>query len=390
MAELILKLGNEVIRRVAVERDTVTIGRSRDNDLVVENLSTSRNHARVRRHGDKFVLTDLGSSNGTFVNGVNVTKTEIVDGDVVTVGKHTILFRNPPDHADLHTVELSAMGEATATAPAPTAVLAIRSGKLDGKDFILVKEETILGKNAACDIVLTDDLFLGKQQACIRKTGEGYEIRDIGGLHKTKVNGMALKGTHKLRSNDSVEIGSVKCVFQLRVPEIKVPKPPKPAKHKGGDSKPAPQDSVGQMFAGIAAEVLGAVVREEDEPPASPAPDAKHAMESFDDLEMVAAMDNDGAPSAEKAPFSISMKDLGGEAPPPAGDHDDHPAPAMDAGQIADHEMPSDPHAPVPQNPELLEKEVAIWEKALGNKSPIIRKQAAARLKKLTGKDYAY
>ena len=244
MAELILKLGNEVIRRLTVDKDTVTIGRSRDNDLVVENLSTSRNHARVRHHGDKFVLTDLGSSNGTFVNGVNVTKTEIVDGDVVTVGKHTIMFRNPPDHADLHTVELSAMGEATATAPAPTAVLAIRSGKLEGNDFMLVKEETILGKNSSCDIVLTDDLFMGKQQTAIRKTGDGYEIRDIGGLHKTKVNGMALKGTHKLRSNDSVEIGSVKCMFQLRIPEVRASKPPKGAKQKSGGSKPSSPDSV--------------------------------------------------------------------------------------------------------------------------------------------------
>src|SRR5688572_16953798 len=94
MPELVLKLGDNVIQTYVFDKDVMSIGRSRDNDVVVENLSVSRNHARIRRQTGKYVLTDLNSANGTYVNGVRVSKTEIVDNDVISIGKHKLQFAN--------------------------------------------------------------------------------------------------------------------------------------------------------------------------------------------------------------------------------------------------------------------------------------------------------
>lgn len=71
---------------------TVTIGRLPDNVVVIENPAVSGRHARVFREGDDFVVEDLQSTNGTFVNGKRVTRQALQDGDVVLVGKHKLLF----------------------------------------------------------------------------------------------------------------------------------------------------------------------------------------------------------------------------------------------------------------------------------------------------------
>src|SRR5436309_3057222 len=94
MPEIVLKLGDTVLQTIVFDKDIMSVGRSRDNDVVVENLSVSRNHARIRRQNGKYVLTDLNSANGTYVNGVRVSKTEIVDDDVISIGKHRMQFVN--------------------------------------------------------------------------------------------------------------------------------------------------------------------------------------------------------------------------------------------------------------------------------------------------------
>ncbi|MCD6385058.1 FHA domain-containing protein, partial [Candidatus Sumerlaeota bacterium] len=90
MTEIIVKLGDNVVHKYFFDKDILNIGRARDNDIVIENLAVSRNHARIRRVEGKYILTDLNSANGTFVNGVRITKTEIMHNDVITIGKHNL------------------------------------------------------------------------------------------------------------------------------------------------------------------------------------------------------------------------------------------------------------------------------------------------------------
>ncbi len=79
-------------RRVAIGEDPVTVGRLPECDIVLSDPNVSRRHAEVRRRGNEFVVVDLGSTNGTRVNGAGVRERRLADGDEITVGGTHIRF----------------------------------------------------------------------------------------------------------------------------------------------------------------------------------------------------------------------------------------------------------------------------------------------------------
>lgn len=92
MAKLILKFQNSILKEVNVSGDNeVSIGRSPDNGIVIDNPAVSNKHARVYSEEGRLMLEDFGSLNGTFVNGQRVKQVSLKAGDAVNVGKHTIL-----------------------------------------------------------------------------------------------------------------------------------------------------------------------------------------------------------------------------------------------------------------------------------------------------------
>ena len=72
--------------------DPVTIGRLPDCDVVLADTNVSRRHAEVRRQGNGFVVVDLGSTNGTKVNGLGVRERRLADGDEILVGNTKLRF----------------------------------------------------------------------------------------------------------------------------------------------------------------------------------------------------------------------------------------------------------------------------------------------------------
>ena len=82
----------------------INIGRRLENDLVIDDLRVSRSHARLRAVQGHYVLFDLGSTGGTFVNGKRVSETIIYPNDTISLGGVTLTFcqDNPPDRPDLH------------------------------------------------------------------------------------------------------------------------------------------------------------------------------------------------------------------------------------------------------------------------------------------------
>jgi pSer/pThr/pTyr-binding forkhead associated (FHA) protein len=90
-ARVQLRLGERVVSDVAFSGAELRIGRMKENDIVINNLAVSRFHAVLRRVGDVFQLEDLGSENGSFVNGVAVNGTALVpSGAEITIGKHSL------------------------------------------------------------------------------------------------------------------------------------------------------------------------------------------------------------------------------------------------------------------------------------------------------------
>ena len=79
-------------RRVGIGEDPVSIGRLPECDILLSDPNVSRRHAEVRRRGNDFVVVDLGSTNGTKVNGAGIRERVLVDGDEITVGGTHIRF----------------------------------------------------------------------------------------------------------------------------------------------------------------------------------------------------------------------------------------------------------------------------------------------------------
>ena len=80
-------------RTVALSSDTITVGRSADCDVVLKDKGASRKHAQLKLREGTWTLTDLGSTNGTRLNGLTVQSRELADGDLITIGTTVIEFR---------------------------------------------------------------------------------------------------------------------------------------------------------------------------------------------------------------------------------------------------------------------------------------------------------
>ncbi len=93
MFQLIVKVEGRVIDKFVCETEVTTIGRERTNDVVIENISVSRTHVQIREDQDKYIVSDLGSTNGTFLNDARLLNSEIKDGDVLKLGKVELEFQ---------------------------------------------------------------------------------------------------------------------------------------------------------------------------------------------------------------------------------------------------------------------------------------------------------
>jgi len=212
---------------------TLTIGRRETNTIVIDNLAVSGQHAKIDALDDGYLLTDLQSKNGTFVNDRMVTTHWLQPGDVITIGKHKLVFHlaegeaAPPvrDQVEktmvLDTNEYRAMVGKTSPTVAtsggekkePVAVLSFLKGG-DG-EVALSKKLVKIGKDDANDIVISGFL-VGKTAATISKRPTGYFLSYVEGLTKPKVNGKPVKETVQLKEFDKIEIGSALLEFILK------------------------------------------------------------------------------------------------------------------------------------------------------------------------------
>lgn len=92
MPSVTVLFNKEEINSVNLSKDVYIIGRHEECDIKIDNLGISRNHARIIKDGDCYAIEDLGSSNGTFVNGEKITKQTLNDGDTATIGKYEIKY----------------------------------------------------------------------------------------------------------------------------------------------------------------------------------------------------------------------------------------------------------------------------------------------------------
>lgn len=247
MAKIILSMEGMVLKDIPLTGERTTIGRKPHNDIHIDNLAISGEHAVIVAVQNDFFLEDLGSTNGTHVNGRPVRKHLLQNGDVIELGKYRLKYINeapmqaksedfertmilrpgadplrqptPMDGqvggvpAHMQTAAGWQAGAApTASAPPaaqpaaelPRGAIQVLSGGNAGKEMELTKSLSTLGKP-------------GIQVAVIARRPHGYFITHVEGASFPLVNGRAIDAQARpLRDHDIIEIAGVKMEFFLR------------------------------------------------------------------------------------------------------------------------------------------------------------------------------
>ncbi len=89
---LVLRFDGQDVQEFVLDKEIINIGRTAKNDIVIDNLAVSSLHACVHNSNDDFILEDMGSTNGTFVNDNKVDRHTLKNSDIITVGKHQLVF----------------------------------------------------------------------------------------------------------------------------------------------------------------------------------------------------------------------------------------------------------------------------------------------------------
>ena len=235
----------------------LTIGRRQKNDVVIEDMAVSGHHAKIESMGEGFVLIDLQSKNGSFVNEQIVNSHWLKHGDVINIGEHALVFscadNEPTADEDMDEMERTMIidtgkyrnmmrksnptrsinvvrfwdtgPQGSITEKSKPKVSRPSTGSNKNKtasvltylaggsgEIKLTRQSTTIGKNSNSDIVVKG-LLVGKMAVTISKMPDGFYLCYIGGLSKPKVNQKIIKTSIILRDEDIIDIGSAKLQF---------------------------------------------------------------------------------------------------------------------------------------------------------------------------------
>jgi pSer/pThr/pTyr-binding forkhead associated (FHA) protein len=90
MIKLELKFKERVLKKVETEKPEITFGRSPNNDIQIDNLAVSKQHAKLIKQNDQYTLEDLNSTNGTFLNDEKITRAALKNDDLISVEKYAL------------------------------------------------------------------------------------------------------------------------------------------------------------------------------------------------------------------------------------------------------------------------------------------------------------
>ena len=232
MARLVLMFNKQVVKEYPLLKESITIGRNNDNNISVDNLAVSGYHARIDKAGDDYILTDLQSTNGTFVNDKKIVSHKLSHGDNVIIGKHVLLFigtdkeqgkedqkmeldktmmLDTAKQKELLAKQQGAMKAAAAKASSKIGVVSFIDKSGLG-EIELSKKLTKIGKADTSDIRLSG-MLMPATAAMISRRPTGYTISFAGGMTKLKVNGEVVKDNLQLKDFDTIELGSYKFQF---------------------------------------------------------------------------------------------------------------------------------------------------------------------------------
>jgi len=228
MGKLVVSLDGVVIKEVQITKDKTTLGRRPYNDIVIDNLAVSGEHAVLQMVGADVFIEDLNSTNGTYINGKAIKKQLLSHNDTVEIGKYKIKYLVDESNDYEKTMIMrpglgqpamaSSSSQASASgahsgfgglgapaygAPQPASIKVL-NGAAAGREVVLTKVVTTVGKP-------------GVQVASITKRPNGYAFSHVEGATKPSVNGVAIVGDSvPLRNGDVIELAGTQMQFIYR------------------------------------------------------------------------------------------------------------------------------------------------------------------------------
>ena len=225
MGKLVVSLDGVVIKEVQITKDKTTLGRRPYNDIVIDNLAVSGEHAVLQMVGQDVFIEDLNSTNGTYINGKAVKKQLLAHNDTVEVGKYKIKFMvdDGTDYEKTMIMKPGAMSGAAGAGYTSTgrtsgfgglssaasaasgnvgpATIRVMNGAAAGREVVLTKVVTTVGKP-------------GVQVASITKRPTGYVLAHVEGASRPTVNSTPLTGeTISLKNGDVIELAGTQMQF---------------------------------------------------------------------------------------------------------------------------------------------------------------------------------
>jgi pSer/pThr/pTyr-binding forkhead associated (FHA) protein len=223
MPKMIVSIDGVVIKEVQLTKDRTTLGRRPYNDIVIDNLAVSGEHAVLQMSGNEVYLEDLNSTNGTYVNGKAVKKQLLQNNDTVEIGKYKIKYLNEaagPSFEKTMIIKAGAVlppaapAPAAAGAPANAAAQAADLGMLPVKATIKVLSGAAAGREVPLVKVVTTIGKPGVAVAAITRRPQGFVVAHVEGGNKPTLNGAAIGAEPvTLKNGDLLELAGTQMQF---------------------------------------------------------------------------------------------------------------------------------------------------------------------------------
>ena len=220
---LLVREGQLVGQRWTIDRDEYIIGRGGESNLVLPERQVSRHHVKILNENGRYLLQDLGSKNGTYVNDEPIQSTILNNGDVITIGKYKILFQTQSNELtttvdmdqtviipNFHKKEQDSGFNINFPVTSDVVPRLFRRSKME--EYPLSKEKLIVGKGKDSDIKI-GGLFGPRVKVEIIRRGNDFVLQKLEGSAKVKINGEEMD-EKVLEEEDLITIGKEEFVFK--------------------------------------------------------------------------------------------------------------------------------------------------------------------------------
>jgi pSer/pThr/pTyr-binding forkhead associated (FHA) protein len=221
-ASLLVKLNNQLHQEIRLDLPELTIGRAKDNDLVVADPCISAHHARLVKVQSLFYVEDLGSTNGTFINGLKIAEQPLKDLDEISIGTYRLFFRESDTPRKESQTESDAIDATIVLRPKVRPLADVKPvsallSHVDGKTILSAHRIrgpiAIIGAHEHAAVKLTG-WFAPKVAAILERQAQSFAIRPGPGA-KLTVNQSLVIGSTVLKSGDLIEVAGLKLIFSL-------------------------------------------------------------------------------------------------------------------------------------------------------------------------------